>query len=291
MVSTYHHRGLLGLAFPSDYEEHGRFYVTYTSEDSQNRISRFAVSPDPDVAVPDSEEVVLAFDQPGGTHTAGTIAFGPHDGYLYIAVGDGIEESDGKVAQETNALQGKILRIDVSSTEAPYAIPPDNPFVGLPGHAPEIWALGLRNPWGMAFDRQIGDLFIPDTGLNTREEVNHQPADSRGGENYGWPSWEGELCSEGCELKSLTMPATTYDTHGREYGCSVVGGAVYEGRFIYGDFCTGRIWSLGMTGQSEWKAELVAKLGVPISSIGTDETGNVYAVGYATGSIYGLVNE
>ena len=275
-LSTYYHQGLLGLAFSPDYSESGDFYVTYTNEDSLNTISRFAVSRDPDKADPETEEVVLAFDQPGGTHTAGTIAFGPHDGYLYIAVGDGTEAGEGKAAQQTDSLLGKILRIDVGESFEAYEVPPDNPFAGSPGFALEIWALGLRNPWGFAFDRRTGDLFIPDSGQNSREEVNFQPAGSRGGENYGWPHWEGEICGRGgCELEGSMMPVMTYDTHGREFGCAVVGGAVYNGQFIYADFCTGKIWALGITDQSEWKSDIVAQLSVPISSIGADEAGNV----------------
>ncbi len=290
-LSTRHHHGLLGLAFPSDYGEHGRFYVTYTSSDSQNTISRFAVGPHLGIADPASEEVLLAFEQPGGTHTAGTIAFGPKDGYLYVAVGDGYEKGEESRAQSSRILLGKILRIDVGSHSGPYTVPPDNPFAGSPDYAAEIWALGLRNPWGFAFDRLSGDLFISDSGENEREEVNFQPAGSGGGENYGWPHWEGDLCRGSCELENLRLPVMTYDTHGREFGCAVVGGAVYYGQFIYADFCTGKVWALGITDQSEWKSDIVAQLSVPIRSIGADEAGNVYAVGYATGSIYELVDE
>ena len=290
MLSTYGFHGLLGLAFPADYAERGQFYVTYISADSQNVVSRFTVSPDPDKADHDSEEVLLSFNQPGAVHSVGTIAFGPHDGYLYIGVGDGGTLNDnGKAAQETASLLGKILRIDVSSTPQSYTIPPDNPFVGLTGHAPEIWALGLRNPWGFAFDRRTGDLYIPDTGLITREEVNYQSAASGGGENYGWPHWEGELCGEACELENLIFPVTTYETHSKGYGCAVVGGAVYDGRFIYADFCTGGIWSLGKQDHSGWEAEFVARMGVPISSLGVNEAGLLYAVGYETGNVYWLV--
>lgn len=288
-VSTTYHQGLLGLAFPSNYVEEGSFFVTYTSKDSQNVISRFSVSSDPDRADPASEETVLAFDQPGGTHTAGMIAFGPLDGHLYIAVGDGSVESDGRAAQETDSLLGKILRIDVGSDAGPYTVPHDNPFAGVPGYAPEIWALGLRNPWGMAFDRQTGDLFVSDSGENSREEVNFQRGDSKGGQNYGWPFWEGELCSQACELSNYSMPVATYDTHGREFGCAIVGGAVYRGRFVYADFCTGKVWTLEMKEDFEWNAVLWTQLGVPISSVGADEAGNIYAVGYATGSIYLLL--
>ena len=280
--------GLLGLAFPSSYAERGRFYTTYITTDGQYTISRFAVSPDdPDRADPVSEELIMAFEQPSEQHAAGSITFGPRDGYLYIAVGEGrYAEPPHQTAQETDKLYGKILRIDVSPDAKPYALPADNPFVGSPGHAPEVWALGLRNPWGIAFDRHSGALFIPDTGQFTREEVNYQPPGSQGGVNYGWPQWEGEICAENCALDNLTLPVTSY---GKDNGCAVVGGAVHKGRFIYADLCSGGIWSLYRNDQSEWATELVTRLKVIISSIGVDEEGNVYAIGYTDGTIYHIL--
>ena len=127
--------------------------------------------------------------------------------------------------------------------------------MSLPGYAPEIWALGLRNPWGMAFDQQTGDLYIPDTGWYTNEEVNFQPADSGGGENYGWPLLEGVVPMEAeGTVDDLVLPVTVYD---RRQGCAVVGGAVHEGQFIYADFCTGKIWSLRQQGQDEWQSRFL----------------------------------
>ena len=135
--------GLLGLAFPPDYPRTGRFYVSYVSVSGQNTVSRFRVSPDdPDSADPDSEEAIITFDQMTSRHPVGTLAFGPHDGFLFVAVGDsyGIKGEDSHVAQQTASFYGSILRLDVSS-ETGYTIPPDNPFVGTSGHAPEIWGL------------------------------------------------------------------------------------------------------------------------------------------------------
>ena len=125
------------------------------------------------------------------------IVFGPSDGYLYIGSGDGGHPTLKDVehrAQDPGTLLGKILRIDVESDAQPYGIPADNPFVGIDGHRGEIWALGLRNPWGFAFDMLTGDLYIPDPGHIKHEEVNFQPAGSRGGENYGWNIKEGSRC-------------------------------------------------------------------------------------------------
>ncbi len=279
MISRKGQNGLLGLAFPPTYAEHGRFFVTYTRESVRNIVSRFAVGPDPNVADPNSEEVILDFDQPTEVHPVGTIAFGPLDGYLYIAVGDGGGPQD---ADKSDSFLGKVLRIDVTPESARYAIPPDNPFIGLPGHLPEIWAMGLRNPWGFAFDPQSGALFVTDTGGNAREEVNYQPAHSKGGHNYGSPCWEGGIDTEICQLDSATAPIVTYR---RSQGCAIVGGAVQRGRFAHADFCSSTVWLLHRQDKS-WRTVPLARLPTPISSIGTDEEGNLYAVGYSSGIIY-----
>ena len=282
-------QGLQNVAFPPSYLNHQRFYVSYTDTNGDTVISRFTTGADPDRADPDSEEIILTINQPGIHHNGGTLKFGPRDGYLYIASGDGhvtLSDYIPQQAQDPGTLLGKILRIDVESGAKPYAIPADNPFVSIPGYAPEIWALGLRNPWGMAFDQQTGDLYIPDTGWLTNEEVNFQPADSGGGENYGWPLLEGvvPIEAEGV-VDDLVLPVAVYD---RPQGCAVVGGAVYEGQFIYADFCTSKIWSLRRQGQDEWQNRLLMTVGVPISSIGADESGNLYALGYFDGRIYRL---
>ena len=289
ITATEPEQGLQNVAFPPSYLNHQRFYVSYTDTNGDTVISRFTTSADSDRADPESEEIILTINQPGSFHNGGTLKFGPRDGYLYIASGDGHITSHEYVpqhAQDSGTLLGKILRIDVESGAKPYAIPADNPFVSIPGYAPEIWALGLRNPWGMAFDHQSGDLYIPDTGWSTIEEVNFQPADSRGGENYGWPLWEGDMQIEAERtVDDLVWPVTVY---GRPQGCAVVGGAVYEGQFIYADLCTSKIWSLRRQGQDEWQNRLLMTVGVPISSIGADESGNLYATGYSDGRIYPL---
>ena len=282
-------QGLQNVAFPPSYVKHQRFYVSYSDTNGDTVISRFRTSADRDRADPDSEEIILTINQPGAIHNGGTLKFGPRDGYLYIASGDGLRTRHEYIpqhAQDPGTMLGKILRIDVESGAKPYAIPADNPFVSIPGYAPEIWALGLRNPWGMAFDQQTGDLYIPDTGWSTIEEVNFQPADSGGGENYGWPLLEGLFPVEvEAAVDDLVLPVAVY---GRPQGCAVVGGAVDEGQFIYADFCTSRIWSLRRLGQDEWQNRLLMTVGVPISSIGADESGNLYATGYSDGRIYRL---
>ena len=187
--------GLVGLAFPPTYADSQKFYVGYTNFDGATTVSRFAASSDPDIADPDSEEVLLTVGQPRDNHNGGHLAFGPKDGYLYIGSGDGGEI--GVVVttgQEPDSLLGKILRIDVESNVKPYGIPPGNPFSQTAGHRGEIWALGIRNPWGFAFDSETGDLYIPDVGETRLEEINYHPASSVGAENYGWSEMEGNRC-------------------------------------------------------------------------------------------------
>ena len=176
-------RGLLNVAFPPSYANKQYFYVSYTDRAGDTVISRFATTANPDLADPDSEEVVLLIAQPDQVHNGGRIVFGPVDGYLYVGSGDGghptLKDVENR-AQDPGTLLGKILRIDVESDSKPYGIPADNPFVQIDGYRDEIWALGLRNPWGFAFDKVTGDLYIPDPGHIKHEEVNFQPWESRG---------------------------------------------------------------------------------------------------------------
>ena len=291
-------RGLLGLAFPPTYSERRHFYVSYSDGAGHTTISRFATSENPDRADEESEEILLTIDQPHENHNGGHLAFGPQDGYLYIGSGDGgLPRDPENKGQASDTLLGKLLRIDVESGVAPYGIPAGNPFVQNDQYSAEIWALGLRNPWGFAFDRQTGDLYLPDTGNFKREEVNYQSAGSRGGENYGWPIMEGEICFEHdaltCSADGLILPVAAYD-HTR--GCAIVGGAVYRGEehpglqgfFIVADYCTGHIWGVKRSEGGEtpddkisWRSALLAQAGFPISSVGADEEGNVYLTGHA----------
>ena len=283
-------QGLLNLAFPPSYPISGQFYVSYTDTEGTSVISRFAAAADPDIADPDSEEIVLTVEQPGRHHHVGTLKFGPRDGYLYIGSGDGMNTSAEDMpqqAQDPSSLLGKILRIDVEAGVQPYAIPADNPFVSIPGYAPEIWALGLRNPWGFAFDQQTGDLYIPDSGWITSEEVNFQPAGSGGGENYGWPHWEGFFPHEVEGVAGdYVWPLATY---GREEGCVIVGGAVHDGRFIFGDFCTGKVSALRCEGESLCAITHLYTTDNPLSSIGVDESGNLYTAFFYGGTVWRLV--
>lgn len=283
-------QGLFNIAFPPTYSDRQHFYLSYTNAADETVISRFTTTANPDIADPDSEEVLLTIPQPHVNHNGGSLAFGPRDGYLYIGSGDGGAMEDKQNGQDPGTLLGKILRIDVESGVKPYDIPATNPFIEEDDYRDEIWALGIRNPWGFAFDRQTGALYIPDAGQSRREEVNFQSAESLGGENYGWPIWEGNYCSQfesvSCYAAGLVLPVSVYDRLSGE--CAVVGGAVLSGIFLYADFCKGSIWGLQRKGD-KWQSTRLISGSTAISSIGTDETGNVYATGYASGTIYRLV--
>ncbi len=313
-VSCCGERGLLDVAFPPDYSVKQHFYVSYTNGEGHTVISRYKTTADPDQADPTSEELLLTIEQPHNTHNGGRLLFGPRDGYLYIGSGDGgapaFNDPDNR-GQDPTILLGTILRIDVESGVKPYAIPASNPFTQVEGYRDEIWAYGLRNPWGFAFDRQTGDLYIPDVGNITIEEVNYQPAASTGGENYGWRITEGSICFEQwgcvkgepceiehwiCSAEGQVPPVSEYN---HEVGCAIVGGAVYrgpgipslQGVFLFADFCRGQIWGLRGGPQDKWQSPLLINSSVPISAIGEDQAGNVYVIGYQTGVISMIAEE
>ena len=288
-------QGLLSMVFPPSYPSKSYFYVNYTNNTGDTVVSRFRVTADPDLADPESEEILLTIAQPDHRHNGGHMAFGPKDGYLYIGTGDGgpLRDPDNR-AQDPSTLLGKMLRIDVESGVKPYSIPVDNPYVQTEGYRDEIWALGLRNPWGFSFDSQTGDLYIGDVGELQYEEINYQPASSAGGENYGWSIMEGLHCfkTNSCSSENLILPVAEYD---HSHGCAVVGGLVYhglrfphmQGIFFYADFCTGQIWGLRREGNG-WNNALLLDAPFQISSIGEDEDGNVYVADYNGNSIYSI---
>ncbi len=300
-------RGLLGLVFHPDYEQNGYFYVNYTRDvgpdddpaTGDSIVARYSTHASGMTADPASETVLLAVDQPYSlyTHNGGDLLFG-RDGYLYIALGDGGFANDpGDRAQSGQSLLGKILRIDVDRTSdaLPYAIPEDNPFVDDPNVLDEIWALGLRNPWRMSFDRATGDLYIADVGQASREEVNFQPATSGGGENYGWRVMEGSECHNPnpCDPAGLVFPIAEY---GREEGRAVVGGFVYRGGYyptLYGyyfftDNRTGSIWALKRDAKGTWlRSDPLADLNSP-TTFGEGYGGELYVATYLEGRIYQL---
>ena len=292
MVSTDSERGLLDVAFHPNYEENGRFFVHYSDENGDTVIAEYSVSDDPNLADPNSERVLLNAKQPYRNHNGGELAFGP-DGYLYIGLGDGGSSGDPKGnGQDLSTVLGKILRIDVDSGD-PYGIPEDNPFVNDENALPEIWAYGLRNPWRFSFDRETGDLFIGDVGQNAYEEIDFQPADSEGGENYGWNPTEGEHCYESnCDLDAYTLPILEY-SHASGDGESITGGYRYRGSavpdlagvYLYADFVSGNLWGATQGEDGTWTSETLLETGDNLVAFGENEAGEVYVADFA-GTLY-----
>lgn len=285
-------QGLLSVAFHPRYAENGFLYVNYTDRRGDTVISRFSAQGDRADAA--SERILLQIDQPYANHNGGLNKFGP-DGYLYIGMGDGGSGGDPQGnGQSLDTLLGKMLRIDVDGGD-PYGIPADNPWAAG-GARPEIWAYGLRNPWRFSFDRATGDLYIADVGQNVLEEINFQPAASRGGENYGWNPMEGDRCFRGaCDPSAYVPPIDVYD-HGQ--GCSVTGGYVYRGAafpalqgfYLFGDYCSGLVWTLRPAPDGGWQRSEPLATDLPVSSFGEDEAGELY-VTTLDGGLYQVVVE
>jgi glucose/arabinose dehydrogenase len=288
-------QGLLSIAFHPEHASNGRFYASYTNTAGDTRIVRYTLSADPDVADAASGDTVLAVDQPYANHNGGLVAFGP-DGYLYVGLGDGGAGGDPHGhGQNPGTLLGSLLRLDVDVATR-YAVPGDNPFVRRTGARPEIWALGLRNPWRFSFDRGNGDLYIADVGQSAREEVSFEPGRSAGGRNYGWNIMEGSVCYSprtGCATTGLTLPVYDY---AHPEGCSITGGYVYRGsaypalrgRYFFGDYCGGFIRSFVVVdGQAVGVQDHSRNAGlVPrLSSFGEDGVGELY-VSSLSGSIW-----
>ncbi len=280
--------GVLGLAFSPTYETDHLVYVDYTADRSgghKSVLSRFKVKGNSiDLS---SEQVLLQIDQPYENHNGGRLAFGP-DGYLYYSLGDGGSGGDPhRYGQNLNTLLGKILRLDVSGSGG-YSIPGDNPFIDTAGARDEIWAYGLRNTWRFSFDRATGELWAGDVGQNRWEEVDRIV---RGG-NYGWNVLEGFECynASSCNRSGKIPPRTAY---GHDEGCSITGGYVYrgsaspelDGYFIYGDFCTGRVWGVKTIGTAD--PVLLVDSPYMITSFGELPSGEVIAVTF-NGALYRL---
>lgn len=293
-IMGYSERGLLGLAFHPDYAENGEFFINYTDRNGTTVVARYTVSDNPNVADPNSAEILLTQQQPFANHNGGHLAFGP-DGMLYIAMGDGGSAGDPVGAgQNPNTWLGSILRIDVNA-ESGYVVPEDNPFAGTGLDSEEVWAYGLRNPWRFSFDRATGDLYIGDVGQNVYEELNFEPADSRGGLNYGWNVYEAnERYARGNREINAVFPFATY--RHQNGNCSVTGGYVYrgdaipdlQGTYLYGDYCTGNVWAAYRDMTGNWNDTLFLRTGYQVSSFGEDEAGEMYIVDYR-GSVNKIV--
>jgi glucose/arabinose dehydrogenase len=290
--------GLLGLAFHPRYLENGRIYLNDNPRDGgplRTRISEWTLPREQlGVAgqVPSLRRVLLEIEQPFQNHDGGQVAFGP-DGYLYIGMGDGGSRADPHDnGQKMSTLLGKMLRIDVDS-EPSYAVPPDNPFVGQRDARPEIWALGLRNPWRFSFDPR-GRLIAADVGQDRFEEVSWIAK----GDNLGWRVREAAHCfapAEGCASAGFVDPIFEY---GRNDGQSITGGHVYTGeklpwlrdRYVFGDHVSGRLWALALPAQrgEPGQAELLGRFPVQFSAFARDAKGELYALDFARGHIVRL---
>lgn len=286
-------RGLLGLAFHPQFKTNGQFFINYTDVNGNTVVARYTtLASDPNQGDANSASFVIQIEQPYPNHNGGHLAFGP-DGYLYIGMGDGGAAGDPQGnGQDPKALLGKMLRLDIDSE--PYASPKDNPFATNPDLAPEVWAMGLRNPWRYTFDRLTGDLYIGDVGQNQWEEVDFQPA-GQSGLNYGWNILEGSHRYSGEPTpQGLTAPIAEY-SHG-EGGCSITGGYVYRGAtlkaltgiYFFADYCSGMIWSTFRDADGAWQTNLFMDTNFTISSFGQDDDGELYMVNQG-GSILKLV--
>lgn len=298
--STGGETGLLGIAFHPQFASNRHFFVDYTSSSSgtlKSYIARYTVSAtDPDSALKASGTDLLTVDQPYENHNGGKIAFGP-DGFLYIALGDGGSGNDpGNNGQTLSSPLGKIFRIDVNAESPPlaYAIPPTNPFAtNTAGYRKEIFAFGLRNPWRFSFDAVTGTLWAGDVGQSAREEVDTIIA----GGNYGWRLMEGFLCTPGVNPNCLDTAGTIrplWDYPHASGDASITGGYVYRGnaipglrgRYVYGDYGSGRIWALTLNGSQTPTNALLLDSPYLISAFAQDRNRELYVVSYGTGRLY-----
>jgi glucose/arabinose dehydrogenase len=289
--------GLLGLTFHPDFKKNGYFFVNYTRDSPRRQtvVSRFKTNGQ--VADPNSEAILFTFDQPYSNHNGGQVAFGA-DGFLYVSTGDGGSGGDPQNnAQNRKMLLGKMLRVNVNSTEkGNYGIPKDNPYIGnMEGFREEIYAYGLRNPWRFSFDLATKNLWVGDVGQNKVEEID---VVTKGG-NYGWRIKEANNCydaSGDCSKIDLIAPVWSYE-QGND-GRSVTGGKVYRGKklpefigkYICGDYVSGKIWALTYDGKIVTKSDLITNVST-VSSFGEDDDGELYICDYSAGKIYSLAKK
>ena len=295
-------QGLLGIApHPDPMDE--RIFVHYSGQDGQTILSSFRRIETQDETItydPNSEVVLLEVDQPAGNHNGGQIAFGP-DMMLYLGLGDGGGSHDRfQNGQDRSSLLGSILRLDVNGPgSSAYLIPPNNPYVDHPDFRPEIWAFGLRNPWRFSFDRLNGSMFIGDVGQNKWEEISFAPVFHPGGLNYGWPIFEGANCADSddvrCEDDSAFQAPILEYSQADGPGCSVTGGYVYRGseeaslygRYVFGDFCSGEIWTAIPEGSGRWTASLGIDSNIQISSFAQTAMGEILVLDHgSSGGVY-----
>ena len=305
-------RGLLGMAFHPEYKNNGYFFLNYIDNNENSIISKIKYN---HITKEFSESILIKLKQPYSNHNGGQLEFGS-DGYLYIAFGDGGAADDPhNNAQTLTNFFGKILRIDINDRF--YKIPPDNPFINTENAKKEIWAYGLRNPWRFSFDLSNNLIIIADVGQNSWEEINMQNS-SLGGLNYGWNIKEGKhVYTENTQQVTIIDPILEYPSNANYartltkinqsidvIGCSVTGGYVYTKKdipdiqncYLFGDYCTGRIWTLKDFNSSNYKIKDITeeltknlKKQLYISSFGIDSKDNLYIIDHS-GSIYKIIN-
>lgn len=315
-ISTNGERGLLGMAFSPDFATDRTLYINVTNLAGDTEIRRYQLfTGSSDQADPSSEDVILTVTQDQANHNGGWLDFGP-DGLLYLAMGDGGGGGDPlEHAQDPNVLLGKMLRIDTKTDEFPadpdrdYAIPAGNAFPGGIGGLPEIYAIGLRNPFRCSFDAVTGDLFIADVGQGAVEEIDRLGT-NEGGVNFGWDNLEGTSVFEGPDDPGFRDPVAQY-LHGTgpDQGNSITGGYVHRGNieaikdsYVFADFVNSNIWAIpeadlvngatvGVTAAMRLNNQLVPDQGAiaNISSFGEDQAGNLYLISFSTGDIFQFV--
>jgi glucose/arabinose dehydrogenase len=300
--------GMAAVAFPPDYARTGLFYVSYNDRNDALQVDEFHRSADnPLIADPSSRRPVLTIPEPTPAHHGGQILFGP-DGYLYIGTGDGGPAGDpAGNAQNLEVLLGKLLRIDPTpANDSPYAIPPDNPFVGQPGRD-EIWAYGLRNPRRFSFDRRTKTIAIGDVGDDRYEEIDYLPIARSRGANFGWPAYEGGAAFRGgIPRKAVIFPALAYP---HKPGCAVTGGFLVRdqrlarirgreilGDYMFADYCTGKLYGFRPRLGRRAGKQRSFRFGIRyLSSLGEDNAGRIYVLTErgvkrgSKGSVYRLV--
>jgi glucose/arabinose dehydrogenase len=309
LMNMYGEHGLYCVAFPPGAGPKDHCYVTFANLNGDNTLARVKVDPhDPNHALAESVEVLLVMPHPRYTnHYGGQVAFGK-DGMLYWSLGDGGGQYDpNRKAQSLQYLNGKLLRLDVEGAPDPgkkYRVPPDNPFVKTPGARPEIWALGLRNPWRFSFDSANGDLYIANVGEYTWESIYYEPAGDKGGENYGWSIYESSHPMHPDETQGtsgpITFPVAEFSHNNPDQLHSITGGYVYRGAdypdwqgiYFFSDWVNSEVWALRRDAEGQWQSREVDGGLSPVAqtvSMGVDEKGNIYALGFADGVIYKLV--
>lgn len=298
ITSSGNEQGLLGLAFHPDYQQNGYFFVNYTkTSGGATVVARYKRSTaNPLVADPNSEKIVLQVNQPYSNHNGGQLQFGK-DGYLYIGMGDGGSANDPQnYSQNGLSRLGKMLRVDID-VDSGYVVPPTNPFIGDATKLPEIWAIGVRNPWRFSFDQVTGNMWMGDVGQNNWEEINFEPQ-GQGGNNYGWKCYEGNAphITAGCASSSAyDFPVYVYSHAGGN--CSVTGGFVYRGgsfadfygKYVFTDFCSGKFWFTAPDGSGGWTTNQVTtspSLTNQITSFVQNNSGEMYVVSRSGNRIY-----